>query len=618
MWRMLLAVGLLGCDAPDGSAPSLEDQPPVDADGDGYVAKDDCDDGDGATHPGAVEVCDAVDNNCDGLVDDDDPALNRSTGETFYADADADGFGDPNALIEACVAPSGAVTNADDCDDASAATFPGAASREGAPLDTACTRDRDRDGYGDAGDGAYTKGTDCDDREAAIHPDATEVVGDGVDQNCDQREDCYVDLDRDGFRTHKTVETQDIACTREPSAPASRPDGDCDDEDAAINPGQAEQPGDGIDQNCDAVESCYADVDGDGFRGDTVVEATDLGCATDRLRLASWPGGDCDDGANNVYPGADEIIADGTDQDCDGGDRCYIDGDGDGVVISFEEAVSSADLDCLDLGEGEATDREGDCRDDDATTYPSADEVCDDVDNDCDGATDEGVLGVEETCPARSCAAIRSADAHILGDDAYALDPLGDGDVNWYPCDMTTEGGGWTKVFGWARADDDLADFEDQWTALDQRMTWWEVDDTSLIWGDEDGDADAMSAALDVSIENHGEVLFTVDYFGVSIEDSGVWFYVTTTDDDGFTVDEDLLCVSPSATALGNYTAAEQAVIPEYACGTQSIGDRGFGYSGRNDLFGFSETVTGFGLSSLHLDEGDDISTLYEVELWVR
>ena len=55
---------------------------------------DDCNDSDDTIHPDAVEVCDDVDNNCDGLTDDDDPTVDSSTQSTFYLDYDADGFGD--------------------------------------------------------------------------------------------------------------------------------------------------------------------------------------------------------------------------------------------------------------------------------------------------------------------------------------------------------------------------------------------------------------------------------------------------------------------------------------------------------------------------------------------
>ncbi len=52
----------------------------VDVDGDGYPACDDCDDSDPATFPGAAELCDGVDNDCDGAVDEDFLDLGEACG----------------------------------------------------------------------------------------------------------------------------------------------------------------------------------------------------------------------------------------------------------------------------------------------------------------------------------------------------------------------------------------------------------------------------------------------------------------------------------------------------------------------------------------------------------
>jgi hypothetical protein len=76
----------------------------------------DCDDDDPAVNPGAEEICDDLDNNCDGQINEA-PA---DTEGTWYYDADSDGYGDINAPIESCEQPEGYVENADDCDDTSA------------------------------------------------------------------------------------------------------------------------------------------------------------------------------------------------------------------------------------------------------------------------------------------------------------------------------------------------------------------------------------------------------------------------------------------------------------------------------------------------------------------
>src|SRR4030095_14066623 len=96
-----------GCDAPQG-----------------YVlSNDDCDDADLHRSPDALEQCNAIDDDCDELVDDEDPSLLGAT--TAYADRDGDGFGtEPGILV--CEVPDGFVDNADDCDDEAGATSPGA------------------------------------------------------------------------------------------------------------------------------------------------------------------------------------------------------------------------------------------------------------------------------------------------------------------------------------------------------------------------------------------------------------------------------------------------------------------------------------------------------------
>ncbi len=102
------------------------------------AAGGDCDDEDPAVAPGAVEVCDGVDDDCDGLVDEADPDLDPAELETFFADADGDGYGDPDAPVEACFQPSGAVADDTDCDDADAGVHPWAGDAFGDGLDEDC------------------------------------------------------------------------------------------------------------------------------------------------------------------------------------------------------------------------------------------------------------------------------------------------------------------------------------------------------------------------------------------------------------------------------------------------------------------------------------------------
>ena len=87
----------------------------LDQDSDGYSVDDgDCNDNDASIHPNAQEVCDSVDNDCDGRIDDDDDTLD---GNTLYKDSDGDGYGDPIITKIACAPEDGYVDNKDDCDD---------------------------------------------------------------------------------------------------------------------------------------------------------------------------------------------------------------------------------------------------------------------------------------------------------------------------------------------------------------------------------------------------------------------------------------------------------------------------------------------------------------------
>jgi hypothetical protein len=99
----------------------------------------DCNDLDATIRPDATEVCDGVDNDCDGRTDDADDGVDLSTGTTWLLDGDGDGHPGATETVLACAPPAGAGTEA----------------------------------------------TDCDDADAAVHPGATEVCGDGLDNDCD-------------------------------------------------------------------------------------------------------------------------------------------------------------------------------------------------------------------------------------------------------------------------------------------------------------------------------------------------------------------------------------------------------------------------------------------------
>ena len=256
---------------------------------------DDCDDGDADINPGAVEICDGTDNNCDGDTDED----SAIDAQTWYQDSDGDSFGNGAVVEIDCYQPSGYVLN----------------------------------------------GTDCDDSSSLVNPSRSEICN-GIDDNCIDGVDegvsltFYTDNDGDGYGDSSSPIT---ACSQPSNAVYN--DGDCNDSSASINPSQIEVC-DGIDNDCDlniddddnslnlnSAPFWYSDGDSDGFGNPNV-----------SLRQCSQPGGyvsndnDCNDSTSAAQPGATETC-DGIDNDCDnsidetnasGCTTYYYDGDGDG------------------------------------------------------------------------------------------------------------------------------------------------------------------------------------------------------------------------------------------------------------------------------------------------
>jgi hypothetical protein len=170
---------------------------------------------------------------------------------------------------------------------------------------------------------------------------------------------------------------------------------DCQDQAPSVHPTAPEVPVDGLDQDCDGFDLCYWDFDGDGYgeqppagQPPTYKVDNDLNCGN-LSALTSVSADDCDDRDASVGPGAEEVVGDGIDQDCDGVDRCYQDLDDDGY--GSERAVTGLDLDCDDPSVYTAS-RAGDCDDRPdvgAPHNPGAEDVCDGLDNNCDGRIDE-------------------------------------------------------------------------------------------------------------------------------------------------------------------------------------------------------------------------------------
>jgi hypothetical protein len=98
-----------------------------DADVDGYRPPEDCDDSNAAIHPGAPEVCNSVDDDCNGRVDDDDPGVQGVP--SWHPDADGDGYGSAAATTMACQAPPELIADGTDCADDDASIHPGVVER---------------------------------------------------------------------------------------------------------------------------------------------------------------------------------------------------------------------------------------------------------------------------------------------------------------------------------------------------------------------------------------------------------------------------------------------------------------------------------------------------------
>jgi len=293
----------------------------MDADGDGVFAGADCDDNNANVFPGATEICDGFDNDCNGQVDE-------NVQVTYYIDADGDGAGDDaTAFISDCIQDPGTSTFGGDCDDADPSIFPGATDSCDAP--------------------------------------------DGIDNDCDGQVDegglatWYVDNDGDLYGDVNDPGV--VSCT--PIAGAVIEPGDCDDTNANVNPAAFEDPCDGLDNDCNGnvddnqAPLWYADIDGDG------VGCCDLVAACIQPMGYVALGGDCNDNDPNIFPSATELC-DGVDQACDGGNETwYPDLDGDTYGNSDAPVFSCTQpIDLVAIG--------GDCDDMDPDRYPGGPIPC--------------------------------------------------------------------------------------------------------------------------------------------------------------------------------------------------------------------------------------------------
>ncbi len=360
----------------------------------------DCNDLDSDVNPGVNEVCgNNQDDNCNGSQNDPN-AVNCSK---FYFDGDGDSVG---LNINQCLCTASGGFNANvggDCDDQDKNVKPGVAELCATPYDDNCNGDLndlnatgckdffldgDKDGYGLAGLSKCfcvaldvynaTQVGDCNDASAAVNPGKSEVCNNaddncklGIDEGCDDDSDKFCD-------SAMTVVGAPNVC---PNG-----GGDCVDTNPNANPGKGEQCDD-VDNNCNGTKDEGCNDDGDPYCDASM---TTVG----KPPLCPNGGGDCNDTNNGIYPTAAENCATTYDDNCNGdtndenatGCTSYgIDADGD----TYSDKSGVPKCLCKAFAPYTGT-KSGDCNDKNDIINPGIAELCDGVDNNCSGASDEG------------------------------------------------------------------------------------------------------------------------------------------------------------------------------------------------------------------------------------
>jgi hypothetical protein len=392
------------CDGLDNDCNDELPASEVDGDLDGFVACAECDDDRPEAHPGAVEACNGLDDDCDDDVPPDE------------VDGDQDGSqaceecDDNDAKVEALDSDGDGSTTCDgDCDDTDPLRHPNAGDLPLDGLDSDCSGIDGVDADGDGTPGFDSAGPlppefagllDCDDNDASLN--IADVDGDGsttCDGDCDDDDPLVEALDADG----------DACDTCGPDGVPGTGDEDCDDADPTVLPG-AEELCDGVDTDCDGALG-PGDEDGDGDGDPACSDCEDGDPALTTLDLDGDGvlscGNDCNDNDPAIRPDVFDLLGDEVDANCDGPDGNDNDGDGYAQGDDCDDSNATLNLDDLD-GDG-ATTCGDDCDDSDATANsndadfdgfstcagdcddaaysinPAAAELCDMIDNDCDG-----------------------------------------------------------------------------------------------------------------------------------------------------------------------------------------------------------------------------------------